>query len=112
MTKPAAAPADTAEQQANPNTVTLDTPLKRGESQITHVTLRKPSSGELRGIQLSELVQMQVDSLITVLPRISDPALTDQDVRRMDPADLMQLGIKVALFLSPKQEKAEQYPGE
>ena len=29
----------------DPNTVTLDTPIKRGNSEITEVTLRKPSAG-------------------------------------------------------------------
>ena len=36
-----------------PNTVTLETPLKRGDQTITAVTLRKPASGELRGVALA-----------------------------------------------------------
>ena len=37
-------------QKRDPNTVTLDTPIKRGNGEITEVTLRKPSAGELRGV--------------------------------------------------------------
>ena len=38
-------------------TVTLDTPLKRGEQLIEKVTLRKPMSGELRGLSLNDILQ-------------------------------------------------------
>ena len=55
----------------DPNTVQLETPIKRGDGHITSVTLRKPNSGELRGISLAELLQMKVDALQAVLPRIT-----------------------------------------
>lgn len=84
------------------STVQLDTPIKRGDQDITAIALRKPSSGALRGVQLANLLQMDVNSLITVLPRISDPVLTEQDVRNLDPADLLQIGTEVAGFLLPK----------
>ncbi|WP_375592126.1 phage tail assembly protein [Chitiniphilus eburneus] len=83
-------------------TVTLDTPISRGDQSITQVTLRKPSSGSLRGIQLASLLQMDVDSLIRVLPRISDPTLTEHDVRALDPADLLQLATEIGAFLLPR----------
>lgn len=86
----------------NPNTVTLDTPLKRGETEITAVTLRKPSSGELRGTSLQALCNLDVDALSKVLPRISSPTLTDSDVAKLDPADLVQLGTVFSGFLVPK----------
>ena len=57
----------------DPNTVQLDTPIKRGDGQITSVTLRKPNAGELRGVSLAELLQMKVDALQAVLPRITNP---------------------------------------
>jgi hypothetical protein len=86
----------------NPNTVTLDTPLTRGNQQITEVTLRKPSAGELRGTSLQALCNLDVDALSKVLPRITTPMLTDADVARMDPADLVQMGALFAGFLAPK----------
>lgn len=48
------------------NTVRLETPIRRGNNNITQVTLRKPTAGELRGISLAELLQMKVDALQTV----------------------------------------------
>lgn len=92
--------------------ITLDTPIKRGDQTITELTLRKPSSGELRGIALTDLLQMNVTSLTKILPRLTSPALTEQDVGRMDPADLVQCGSQVADFLLPKASKPDQSPAE
>lgn len=40
--------------------ITLETPLQRGEQTINDITLRKPSAGELRGLSLVSLLQMEV----------------------------------------------------
>ncbi|MNZ36040.1 phage tail assembly protein [Pseudomonas sp. p106] len=87
------------------NAVELDTPVKRGESTLSTITLRKPSSGELRGIQLADLLQMDVGALIKLVPRISP--LTEAEVRAMDPADLVAVGVKVTGFLLQKRTKTD-----
>ncbi|MDN4146437.1 phage tail assembly protein [Pseudomonas tohonis] len=89
------------------NVVELDTPIKRGEQKITSIELRKPQSGELRGVHLGELLQLDVNSLIKVLPRISIPTLTEPEVAAMDPADLLAAGTKVAGFLLQKAARTE-----
>jgi hypothetical protein len=99
------ADASDVEVKKDPNTHELDTPLVRGKQSITHVTLRKPTSGELRGTSLSDLVNLDVAALQKVLPRISSPTLTDADVARMDPADLVQLGGIFSGFLMPTAVK-------
>lgn len=87
--------------------ITLDTPIKRGENDITEIALRKPAAGELRGVTLTDLLQMDVSALTKVLPRISEPSLTESEVARMDPADLVQIGGVVAGFLLPRAALAE-----
>lgn len=96
--------------QQTTEAVTLDTPILRGEQTITTVTLRKPASGELRGTSLTALLHLDVNALTAVLPRISEPTLTEADVRNMDPADLVQMGGAVAGFLLQKGLKAEASP--
>ena len=91
-------------------TITLDTPIKRGDQSITSVTLRKPSSGELRGLNLTDLLQMDVNSLKKVLPRITSPILTEQDIDSLDPADLVDLGSSIALFLVKKANQEQPSP--
>lgn len=87
-------------------TITLDTPIKQGETEITTIVLRKPAAGELRGVTLTDLLQMDVAALTRVLPRISSPTLTEANVSAMDPADLTQCGSAVAGFLLPKSALA------
>ncbi|SFQ06204.1 phage tail assembly protein [Pseudomonas sp. NFPP28] len=92
---------------ADDNTVLLDTPIRRGTSSIDSITLRKPNSGELRGVSLAELLNMDVNSLVKVVPRISTPTLTAVEVTSMDPADLFALGTKVSGFLLQKSMKTD-----
>lgn len=103
------APAKTETNKASTelpaNVAVLDTPVKRGEQEIFHVTVRKPCSGELRGLQLSELLQLDVGSLFKLLPRITE--LTEQEVKKLEPADLVELGSKVIDFLIQKRTKTD-----
>ena len=82
--------------------VELDTPILRGKTEITSVTVRKPQSGALRGTRLQALMDMDVNAMMVVLPRVTSPALTAQEINEMDPADLLSLSVEVVSFLLPK----------
>ncbi|GJA17788.1 phage tail assembly protein [Aeromonas caviae] len=86
-----------------PKTVTLDSPIQRGEQTISEIVVRKPVAGQLRGLNMTDILQMDVNALSKLLPRITSPALTEVDISAMDPADLMQLGQEVGAFLLPKK---------
>ena len=105
--KPAATEQPDVLPLADENTVVLDSPIRRGVTTIDSITLRKPSSGELRGVSLVELLQMDVASLIKVVPRISSPTLTAIEVSGMDPADLLALSSKISGFLLQKSAKTD-----
>ncbi|WP_313473941.1 phage tail assembly protein [Stutzerimonas kunmingensis] len=104
-----ASPTPAPEPVKNPNeeTVALDGPIVRGNQTISSLAIRKPMAGELRGVSLVDLMQMDVLALRKVLPRITMPALTDVEIGRMDPADLVQCGVAVSSFLLQKSAKAE-----
>jgi Phage tail protein E. len=53
------------------------------------------------------LLNLDVASLIKVIPRISTPTLTAQEAAAMDPADLVAIGGKVISFLLQKSAKTE-----
>jgi len=88
-------------------TITLDTPIPRGDTTIEQIELRRPRAGELRGVQLVNLLHMDVAALEVVLPRLTSPALTRQDVAALDPADLTQFGMEVAGFLLTKATRTD-----
>ncbi len=83
-------------------TVQLDTPVMRGKTQITEIVLRKPQSGALRGTRLQAIMDMDVGAMMTVIPRISTPTLTAQEMAELDPADLTALSVEVVTFLLKK----------
>ncbi|NWK44886.1 phage tail assembly protein [Ralstonia pickettii] len=89
--------------------ITLDTPIKRGDQVISVLTLRKPGSGELRGVSLMDLMRMDVTALHTVLPRITAPTLTTADVSKLDLADLVKIATEVTGFLLSKQDREEAF---
>lgn len=105
MTDKTTATAEQAQPIIEP--VTLDEPLQRGNQTVTELQIRKPRSGALRGVALTDVLQMQVDALTKVLPRITEPALTEAEVRNLDPADLVQCGGVVAGFLLPRKAREE-----
>jgi len=100
ITAPVPAPA------TEPVSIELDTPIKRGEQEIRAVQLRKPKAGELRGIALNDLAQMDVSALQRLLPRITIPPLTQAEVDNLDLPDLVALGVKVGSFLLKKADLA------
>ncbi|MFJ2990711.1 phage tail assembly protein [Collimonas sp. NPDC087041] len=79
-------------------TITLEEPLTRGDTLITSVQIRKPVAGELRGVSLMDLGNLDVVSLQRVLPCITIPTLASHDVAKLDLSDLMALGSEVAIF--------------
>ncbi|WP_297200149.1 phage tail assembly protein [uncultured Pluralibacter sp.] len=83
------------------NVVTLETPVKRGEQLIDTLTLMKPNAGTLRGLSLAAVANAEVDALIKVLPRMTSPSLTEQEIAALDLVDMVALAGKVVGFLSP-----------
>ena len=88
----------------NPNEeiVTLEEPIRMGDQMITQITIRKPSVKALSGTTLQAVYQHDVDALCKVLPRVTSPALTTQQIMMMDPIDFAQLGGHLVTFLYPK----------
>lgn len=83
-----------------PRTVALAAPLRfaNGNS-IDALTITRPNVRALRGISLAALVQMDVDALMKLLPRIAQPTVTEQMLGDLDPADLVNIANEVMGFL-------------
>ncbi|PPX87096.1 hypothetical protein C3D70_05595 [Cronobacter sakazakii] len=85
----------------NENVVTLETPVKRGGQIIESVTMITPNTGTLRGVSLASVANSDIDALIKVLPRMTMPSLTEQEVAALGLPDILALAGKVVGFLSP-----------
>lgn len=109
MSKTTDIPAD-ATALPRTATITLETPIVRGEQRIESLTLRKPTAGELRGLALNDLLRSDVASLQTLLPRISTPTLTAADAAALDLPDLAAIAGEVLGFFMSRADKAALSP--
>lgn len=92
---------------ADLRTVTLDSPIIKGDKTIAFIQLRKPKAGELRGLSLVDVGQLKVDALIKLLPRICIPTITEADAANMDLCDQLACGAEIGSFLLQKSKQAD-----
>lgn len=79
-------------------TVTLKTPIKRGEEDIKTVTLREPRAGELRGLDNFSVLRMDITAHRTLVPRISN--MTANEFDALPPKDLLAVQQEVVAFFT------------
>lgn len=95
------------------STVTLSEPIKREGGDITELTLRKPTSGELRGLSLLSLAEFDVNTLFKLLPRIAQPSVTDAELNKLPIDDLYALAGEINnRFLQPSSTQESPSPNE
>lgn len=90
--------------------ITLESPVLRGKTSIAAISIVKPAASSLRGCKLGDLLQMDVDALYLILPRITTPPLTKDEVEGLDPADLLAAGVAAGAFFikkAPDEAKPE-----
>lgn len=93
----------------NPDLVNVefDDGFLRGNETIKQVQLNKPKTYALRGLSLSNILQMDVDTLAKLATRITMPTMTEQDVDDLSPADFTKLGVAmIGFFVSNSNSQA------
>lgn len=85
-------------------TLTLEKGIIRDDKTIKKITLTKPNAGHMRGLKFTNILQFDIDSLAVLLPRISSPALTTDEVYQFDFADLTATTETFAGFLEPSSQ--------
>lgn len=86
--------------------VELETGFTRGDDQIKAIRVRKPKAGELRGLSLQSLISGDVNAMIAIIPRISDPIMTEADAAGLESDDFTEVADAVTgFFLSAAQKK-------
>lgn len=83
--------------------VVLNQPIKRGDTEISEVTITDTMKhpGCLRGLRLFDVMQSDVDSLIKLLPRVTSPMLTENELVAMGTYDFVMLATAAVSFLGP-----------
>ncbi|MCY1672129.1 phage tail assembly protein [Novosphingobium sp. SL115] len=86
-------------------TVALSAPITRGETTMDTLNIRRPKAGELRGLSLQDVMNTDIVAMLTLIPRISEPPLTPDEVNNLDPADFSEIAGTVRGFFMTKAEK-------
>ncbi|GHC34713.1 tail protein [Kushneria pakistanensis] len=83
-------------------TVPLANPITRGKDDsaqtIDTVTLREPTSGELRGLDNFSILRMDINAHRTLVPRLSNITVNEFDALR--PKDLLAVQQEVVAFFT------------
>lgn len=88
--------------------VTLQTPVKdRHGGEIICVGVRAPTVGDLRGLKLLDVMQLDVKAIEKLLPRITDPSMLPEQVAALDLADFAALAGVAASFFATKADKEQ-----
>ncbi|MGB0694009.1 MAG: phage tail assembly protein [Rhodospirillaceae bacterium] len=72
-------------------TVTFATPIPYGEETLSEISLRKPTAGDLRGLKLMSVLELETNSLLTLVPRLATPAVTSGQLQALSPGDLIKM---------------------
>ena len=92
-------------QDPNIKSVKFDVGFKRGEQSITEIVIRKPKTRALRGLTLVNVLQLDVDTLAKLAPRITTPTMTENDVYELAPSDLTKLSKEVIGFFVKAEDE-------
>ena len=103
MTKPSAPSAPSQPATAAMQEIHLETPIQRGEMEIARLHLRKPKAGELRGLQLDNLIAGDVNAVMALLPRITLPPILAEEAEQLEMPDLLACGGAIKGFFMSKE---------
>lgn len=94
-----------AQDESRFATIKLANPIVRGETQIDTLTLRKPKAGELRGLTLQDVIGTDITALLRLIPRVSNPPLTQDETDNLEAEDLSEIGGAIRGFFMTAAEK-------
>ncbi len=78
--------------------LTLEHGIERDGKMITEITLTAPNAGALRNLKYFDIVMLDIDALMVLLPRISTPTVMEEEVANFTFADLTRFAEAFSVF--------------
>ena len=93
--------ADTVKETSERG-VKLTRPIERGGEKITYVEITGAieQAGSLRGLSLSDVLNLKADTMFTLLPRVTSPRLDEVMIKKMSSRDFIQLCAVAVNFMT------------
>jgi len=79
-------------------TVTLKKPIPYGDGTLDKLDLRTPTAGDLRGVNLGDLYQLNTDTVLKVMPRIAQENITSEQLNALSMPDLLTITQELTNF--------------
>ncbi len=92
--------------------VPLHKPIPYGDGTLSELSFRRPMAGDLRGMKLGGLAEMDVDTVLKIAARTSTVHLTEAHLAALDPADFIQVADQVGGFFLPAEPPSQTTPVE
>ncbi|MCZ4281694.1 phage tail assembly protein [Kiloniella laminariae] len=71
--------------------IELKDPIAWGDKKLTEISFRAPCAGDLRGVSISGIAQMEVEHLLKLLPRIAIENITAAQLETLSARDTTRL---------------------
>ncbi|EQA2147669.1 phage tail protein [Escherichia coli] len=99
----------TGEDAAAERGVKLLRPVERGGEKITYVEITGAieQAGSLRGLSLTDVLNLKTDAMFTLLPRVTSPRLDEVTLKKMSSRDFIQLCAVAVNFMSEPDSGAK-----
>lgn len=89
-------------------TIKLSKPIKIGDVEHAEIIVNEPNVIALKGLSLHALQFGHADPLIELLPKITEPRLSQAVVKTMSVKDLSKFALVVTAFLTDPLAWAEE----
>ena len=86
-------------------TVKLSYPLTVGGAEVKQVVLHRPTPGELRGLMLTHVLQMEFNTMMRLIPRVSEPSLDEGTICGLNVIDFIKIATALVLLFAPDDER-------
>lgn len=92
---------------ADLKTIVLTVPIHRGSSFVSGVRLRSPSAQDIEGVSMLDLVAGDDSSVISVLTRITTPALTYSELICLSQDSFDEMKVLLLTSLLTKKQRID-----
>lgn len=75
---------------------------------MRHIHIRQPRAGDLLGVSIKDLLEIEMGAVIQVLPKITTPRIRRSEAEQAQPAALIALGARVSSLLIDGLQEAQQ----
>lgn len=89
----------TEKEKSTIKVIALSVAIQRGEQEIKEVQVMKPTVPALKGLKMFDVLQVDVNAMEILLPRITVPKLHKADFAQMAVEDFTELATAAVSFL-------------